>query len=389
MAVFLMVLLGIGKVLLVILIILAILVALLLFFPFCYSGTFTKHGDEIKADGRIWWLFHAVHATGFFHRTDGKNKKGGEVRIFGIPLIRLIRKHREKTGEPSGSQAASSAVRAGDNGRTESGEVGDNGRTENGEAGDNGRIENGETADNSRQDPGTGREQQSRMPSGRNADGSAKKKPVVEPGRWKYMPDASAEKTDMRPGVYHRKNPSPAEKLYARLAALIGKIKKKIGQAVKKLKEIGEWLRYFGTDDFSRVKELLIRQGGGILRHILPRRITGYVEFGAEDPSDTGKILGLVAALYPVMPEGLEIQPDFTEKKLEADVKAAGHFFLIVVLVRGLKIWFNRDFKALRKRISRAKNTGTASDSTSEETKKEKGAKRIFRRSRKDAGQAA
>ncbi len=378
MAVFLMVLLGIGKVLLVILIILAILVALLLFFPFCYSGTFTKHGDEIQADGRIWWLFHVVHATGFFHRTDGKNKKGGEVRIFGIPLLRLIRKHREKTGESSGSEAASSAGEAGDNGRKESGENADNGRTE-----------NGDTADNSRQGPGAGREQQSRMPSGRNADGSARKKPVVEPGRWKYMPDASTEKTTMRPGVYHRKSPSPAEKLYARLAALIGKIKKKIGQAVKKLREIGDWLEYFGSDDFDRVKELLIRQGGGILRHVLPRRITGYVEFGTEDPSDTGKILGIVAALYPVMPESLEIRPDFTEKKLEADVKASGHFFLIIVLVRGLKIWFNRDFRALRKRISRAKNHGTTSESTSEETRKEKGAKRIFRRSRKDAGQAA
>lgn len=352
----------IGKVLLAVLIVLAVLIALLLFLPICYSGKFTKHGDEIHADGRIWWLFHAVHASGFFNRVNGKNTKDGEVRIFGFPLIRMMRRHRNPE-------------------RTDS--AGSDSKNEDGDAAKDVAVSAGE-----QKKPSSGSCDDARqMPAGRRTDGSAKKKPTAEPGRWKYMPDDSTEKPDMKVGVYHRKEPTTAEKIFARIAAFFGKLKRKIAGLGEKLRKIDDWLIYLDSESFGRVKDLLIRQAGGILRYILPRKISGYLEFGTGDPASAGQILGVIAVFYPVIPQGLEIRPDFMEKKLEADTDFSGHIFLIVVLVRALKILLNRDFRALRKRIKASRNGSVSAGASSED--RDTGGKGIFRRRKKDARKAA
>ena len=337
MAVFLVILQVIGKVLLTVLIILAVLVLLLLFWPFCYSGKYTKNDSGIHADGRIWWLCHAVHASGYFNRVDGKNTKNGEIRIFGLPLIRMIRNRRN--------------------------------------------------SEHKKNQPAAENDRGSEMPAGRKADGSARKKPTAAPGRWKYMPDASSEKQGMRPGVYHRREPSMAEKISARIASFFGRVKKKFAQLAEKLKNIGDWLLYLDSDSFGRLKNLLIRQVGGILRHILPHRVRGYVEFGTGDPASTGKALGVIALVYPVLPKELDIIPDFDERKLEADTDVSGHFFLIVVLTRALKILLNRDFRALRKRLKNSKSRNTSSDKASEDRTTD-GNSNLHHR-KKDTGKAA
>ncbi|MEE8885518.1 MAG: DUF2953 domain-containing protein [Eubacteriales bacterium] len=322
MAVFLFILKIIGRILVVLLIVILALILLLLFFPFTYRGSLEKKGDKIHAEGRIWWLFHAIHASGHFDRISGRTDKSGELYIFGYPLLSRLKKKKQKKPPVTENKISDSEKR-----------------------------------------------RSSERPAGRKADGSARKKPTVEPGQWKYMPDegGSGKKPDV--SVYHRKQPGILEKISARLAAFIGKIKKALRSFGKTLKKIKRWLDYLASAGFQKLKALLIREVSAILRHILPRKSEGYIIFGTGDPASTGELLGAVAVFSGFIPDGVSVQPDFNEEKLEADVKVSGHFFLIVLLIHALKILLNREFKELRRRI-KAEKQGKNPDSENEENGK-------------------
>ena len=82
-----------------------------------------------------------------------------------------------------------------------------------------------------------------------------------------------------------------------------------------------------------------------ILKHICPRKITGYVKFGFDDPALTGQILGVIGTFYPMFSKKLTVLPDFAKAKLEVDVKMKGRIFLIVLIVHIMKIERNKLYK--------------------------------------------
>lgn len=89
-----------------------------------------------------------------------------------------------------------------------------------------------------------------------------------------------------------------------------------------------------------------------LLKHIRPRRIEGNVIFGFDDPSATGKALGLIGVVYPFLPEKLEICPDFQEKKFGCDLFVGGHLFLIYVIVYVVKIILIQEIREIIKKIN-------------------------------------
>lgn len=105
-------------------------------------------------------------------------------------------------------------------------------------------------------------------------------------------------------------------------------------------------------DEKNKAAFGVIREHGlNIIRHIFPSSIEGYLEFGFDDPSQTGEALGVLSWILPVIPEKFQIIPDFTEKKLETDAEAKGHFFVFVLLKEALRIWLNKDVKKLIRRV--------------------------------------
>lgn len=131
---------------------------------------------------------------------------------------------------------------------------------------------------------------------------------------------------------------------------LIEKIRRIIAQVMEKAdlaKEV--------KAAYDEVKAYIFK----IVKHILPRKIKGFVRFGFEDPSLTGKICAVIGILYPVIPEKLDIDPDFTQSVFEADVTISGRIILFIVLLNGLKILMNRRVRALiRKFRGKDKKTG-------------------------------
>ena len=84
------------------------------------------------------------------------------------------------------------------------------------------------------------------------------------------------------------------------------------------------WNRKETQITFQRAKKKI----GKVFKAILPRKwgISGNVGF--EDPSITGKLMGGIGAMYPILGNNVRIVPDFENEVLEVDGKAKGHIRL-------------------------------------------------------------
>ncbi len=92
-----------------------------------------------------------------------------------------------------------------------------------------------------------------------------------------------------------------------------------------------------------RIKKLLI--------HILPQKIVGEAEFGFDDPSVTGKVLGVVSALYACMGPLLVLKPDFENKIFDIDVRFKGRIRIFTVALIAVLLYFNKELKNAGKQL--------------------------------------
>ncbi|MCR5824671.1 MAG: DUF2953 domain-containing protein [Lachnospiraceae bacterium] len=92
-----------------------------------------------------------------------------------------------------------------------------------------------------------------------------------------------------------------------------------------------------------KVKKLLI--------HILPQKIRGKAEFGFADPSTTGKVLGLVSALYGATGGLLDLEPDFENEVFRSDVDFKGRVRIFTVALILVLLYFNKELKNVGERL--------------------------------------
>lgn len=93
-------------------------------------------------------------------------------------------------------------------------------------------------------------------------------------------------------------------------------------------------------------KELLF-----LFRYLKPSYVRGHLYFGTGDPCTTGWALGLISLLPAAYTEGIDIVPDFLQKKLDAEIYAKGkvHFFYFLrMFVRG---YMDADIKTLISKV--------------------------------------
>lgn len=93
-------------------------------------------------------------------------------------------------------------------------------------------------------------------------------------------------------------------------------------------------------------KELLV-----LFRYLKPSYVRGHLYFGTGDPCTTGWALGLISLLPAAYTEGIDIVPDFLQKKLDAEIYARGkvHFFYFLrMFVRG---YMDADIKTLISKV--------------------------------------
>lgn len=125
-----------------------------------------------------------------------------------------------------------------------------------------------------------------------------------------------------------------------------------IGKRIKEIKEKIKHIKEMASDQrIHRAILLLIDGAWKIVRHSLPRKIKGRAKFGFEDPSTTGQILTYVSLLYPCYAKSVELVPMFTEKVIDLDLYFRGRVRLFSLIWICVKIWFDRNFRYLYKKV--------------------------------------
>lgn len=138
------------------------------------------------------------------------------------------------------------------------------------------------------------------------------------------------------------------------IKGIINKIKyrfKKFCGTIKKVCKNAKDFKDFITDEgtkeaFHFVKRELIV----LLKHIRPRKIKGYIHYGFEDPSVTGKVLGIIYMLSSGTHKNFQINADFEDKVLEGEVHFRGYIQVYVLLIIAWRLYKNENLKEVLER---------------------------------------
>ena len=141
--------------------------------------------------------------------------------------------------------------------------------------------------------------------------------------------------------------------LFAKIKAKIQKIRETISKIVAKIKKLlhqkEEVQRILAKPETKSALSFAWNKLKRLLKHILPRKIKGFLVFGADNPATTGQVLGIVSVLYARTGKLLEIRPDFTEKQLECDVLIKGRIQVFTLLVIAVKVALNKELRQVIK----------------------------------------
>lgn len=169
----------------------------------------------------------------------------------------------------------------------------------------------------------------------------------------KPIPELPKKEKSARPDVK-----SKFEAIKQKLLAVKEKfIDSKAG--IQKIKnKIDYWKNLLTSDPVKEAMGFLWKKTKGLLHHILPRRMTGRIHFGFEDPSKTGKTLAYFSMLYPFTKENLVIEPEFETEELilEGDIAFRGRIRLGYLVYVALSVVLNKNIRRQYKRLRQGGN---------------------------------
>ncbi|MCR5357427.1 MAG: DUF2953 domain-containing protein [Lachnospiraceae bacterium] len=137
------------------------------------------------------------------------------------------------------------------------------------------------------------------------------------------------------------------EEKISRIYGFILRFKDRISDILSGIGKAFDSFEYYSNALFndSRNRDaisLIIKKVKRLLESIKPRRISGHLDYGSEDPANTGKVLAIASVLYPLYGPGIEINPDFENNLLSFDLKIKGRIYINVIAAVLLQLYFNR-----------------------------------------------
>ena len=318
-----MILKALGILLLVLLFLVLLIVCTVLFLPFCYRAQVLKEEEGfacVKASGRVSWLFGAVALTASYE----EQKPEAQILLFGASLETWKRRLKKiRRGEASVP-------------RTEENE------TEN-------ALEAEKTAEQKAPDQ---KEKQQKVTAQKEQpeqeqEPDAPKKSILERffGRIEYLPEKLLNLASRLLQTAFRLLELPFR--------LLEKLEQKI-QAGRRLKRKWESVKKFFRSKMFR--EALLHAKKEVLyflKKAAPKKVTGTVRFGFNDPALTGETLGILGMIYGKLPKDLSIQPDFEQEILQGDVRMKGCFQAVTAAGIALRLFRDQN---LRKTIRHFKH---------------------------------
>lgn len=318
-----MILKALGILLLVLLFLVLLIVCTVLFLPFCYRAQVLKEEEGfacVKASGRVSWLFGAVALTASYEEQNPE----AQILLFGASLETWKRRLKKiRRGEASVS-------------RTEENE------TEN-------ALEAEKTAEQKAPDQ---KEKQQKVTAQKEQpeqeqEPDAPKKSILERffGKIEYLPEKLLNLASRLLQTAFRLLELPFR--------LLEKLEQKI-QAGRRLKRKWESVKKFFRSKMFR--EALLHAKKEVLyflKKAAPKKVTGTVRFGFDDPALTGETLGILGMIYGKLPKDLSIQPDFEQEILQGDVRMKGSFQAVTAAGIALRLFRDQN---LRKTIRHFKH---------------------------------
>ena len=300
-----------------------LIVCTVLFLPFCYRAQVLKEEEGfacVKASGRVSWLFGAVALTASYE----EQKPEAQILLFGASLETWKRRLKKiRRGEASVP-------------RTEENE------TEN-------ALEAEKTAEQKAPDQ---KEKQQKVTAQKEQpeqeqEPDAPKKSILERffGRIEYLPEKLLNLASRLLQTAFRLLELPFR--------LLEKLEQKI-QAGRRLKRKWESVKKFFRSKMFR--EALLHAKKEVLyflKKAAPKKVTGTVRFGFNDPALTGETLGILGMIYGKLPKDLSIQPDFEQEILQGDVRMKGSFQAVTAAGIALRLFRDQN---LRKTIRHFKH---------------------------------
>lgn len=275
-----------GIALLAILGLLLLIVAVVLFVPVFYRVRVIHNPEKTQIRARVSFLFPFIVAS-----VEYLKKLSYKVRIFGIPLLDSEKPKKEK--QPKKKKAKQS------------------------------HKENSLQEDNVKP-----QQELQQKPEQEEAEPqetfSGKEEKTVKPERKGFFDKIRSKFAKVRETISN---------VVSKIKTLLHR-KERVQQILAK-PETKKALRFV----WDKLKHLL--------KHILPRKIKGYVAYGADDPATTGQVLGILSVLYARTGQLLTIRPNFVEKQLECDVELKGRIQVFTLLVIAVKVFLNQELKQL------------------------------------------
>ena len=320
-----MILKALGILLLVLLFLVLLIVCTVLFLPFCYRAQVLKEEEGfacVKASGRVSWLFGAVALTASYE----EQKPEAQILLFGASLETWKRRLKKiRRGEASVS-------------RTEENE------TENAPEAEK-TAEQKAPDQTEKQQKVTAQKEQPEQEQEQEPD--APKKSILERffGRIEYLPEKLLNLASRLLQTAFRLLELPFR--------LLEKLEQKI-QAGRRLKRKWESVKKFFRSKMFR--EALLHAKKEVLyflKKAAPKKVTGTVRFGFDDPALTGETLGILGMIYGKLPKDLSVQPDFEQEILRGDVRMKGSFQAVTAAGIALRLFRDQN---LRKTIRHFKH---------------------------------
>lgn len=300
----LLVLVTIAKVIGILLAVLVIVALAILFAAVRYCGKISF--DDKKAQISIRWLGVVLRVPILITEKDLQWK----VRVFGVPILRSDGAHKKRRSKKSSAPKAQ-------------------------------KRKAEKAAETVQKTQGSSKQEKKALSVNLEKSPTApEQEKQIAP---KQTTDQREEQSAFRQADEREKKPRGIRQLFLWLQNVI-KIVRKMKKKVHSVQDLVDILRSDAGKAFiCIVKENVIH----LWKQIHPRRMRGKVIFGTGDPCSTGELLGVLALFYAWYGNGVQIIPDFEQKRIEGNVSFRGRIRMITLICIAWRIIKNKDGRKL------------------------------------------
>lgn len=315
-------------ILLKILLVLFLLLCFLLVCPICYKGTVDYHG-KIMAEGRLLWLCGLFRVS--FAYQDGRF--GSRILLFGIDVQRVMEGHAKKK-----SKKASKGKRHQRNQPEQ---------------------EHQEEREPALQQEIAQKEEKESIRDTVAIEKNAGEELIMDVVPKQGNEFSGEDFTDEKESFWHRLPFWHLKKrifdFFQAMRQFVVSIRSICGKIRRKVEWAGEAKIFWYSENTQRMICILKDNVLHLWRKLKPKVLRGNIVFGTGDPCLTGQILGVAAVLYASCGRGMQITPDFEEKRLEGNLLVKGRISLITIGIILIRIFLRGEWSRFRREAERLK----------------------------------